>query len=165
MGWSDITPSSNIFDIAVFFFSSLVTGPSFKSVSLLVLELWQFSSIKGWLEIWKSKISLSEFCPIAGDWGKLVIPNLSRMSLMKCYWMLQNAWFTAFTVSELLRENYQGLVKLPPVHSSSWKFSLHFIHIFRADWMFSDKFGSSDLGFSRSILIPVYVQAQIAVIH
>ena len=44
---SDITPSSKIFDIAVFFFSGLVTGPSFKSVSLLLLELWQFFSIKG----------------------------------------------------------------------------------------------------------------------
>ena len=44
---SDITPSSKIFDIAVFFFSGLVTGPSFKPVSLLLLELWQFSSIKG----------------------------------------------------------------------------------------------------------------------
>ena len=44
---SDITASSKIFDIAVFFFSGLVTGPSFKSVSLLLLELWQFSSIKG----------------------------------------------------------------------------------------------------------------------
>ena len=27
---------------------------------------------------------------------------------MKCYWMLQNAKVTAFTVSELLRENQQG---------------------------------------------------------
>ena len=44
---SDITASSKIFDIAVFFFSGLVTGPSFKSVSLLLLELWQFFSIKG----------------------------------------------------------------------------------------------------------------------
>ena len=27
---------------------------------------------------------------------------------MKSYWMLQNARFTAFTVSELLKENQQG---------------------------------------------------------
>ena len=59
----------------------------------------------GWPEIWKSEIHPSEFRSISGDWGKLGIPNLLRMSLMKCYWMLQNARFTAFTVSELLREN------------------------------------------------------------
>ena len=35
------------FILPCFFFSSLVTGPSFTSISLLVLELWQFSSIKG----------------------------------------------------------------------------------------------------------------------
>ena len=99
---SNIAPSSGFYDIAVFF---LVTGPSFTSISLLVLELSQFSSIKGWPEIWKLEIHPSEFCPISGDWGKLGIPNLSPMSLMKCYWMLQNARFTAFTVSELLREN------------------------------------------------------------
>ena len=98
---SNIAPSSGFYDIAVFF---LVTGLSFTSISLLVLELWQFSSVKGWPEIWKSEIPPSEFCPISGAWGKSGIPDLSRMSLMKCYWMLQNASFTAFTVSELLRE-------------------------------------------------------------
>ena len=36
------------------------------------------------------------------------MPNLLRMSLMKFYWMLQNARVIAFTVSELLRENKQG---------------------------------------------------------
>ena len=41
---SNIAPSSGFYDIAVFF---LVTGLSFTSISLLVLELWQFSSVKG----------------------------------------------------------------------------------------------------------------------
>ena len=45
----------------------------------------------------------SEFCPISADWGELGIPNLGRMSLIKCCWMLQNSRVTAFTVSELLR--------------------------------------------------------------
>ena len=36
------------------------------------------------------------------------------MSLMKCYRMLQNIWVTAFTVSELLSENQQGVKYLPP---------------------------------------------------
>ena len=66
---SDITRVSDFFDTAVFFFSSLVTGPSFTSISLLVLELWQFSSIKGWPEIWKSEIPPSEFCSISGAWS------------------------------------------------------------------------------------------------
>ena len=33
--------------------------------------------------------------------------NLAQASLIKCYWMLQNASVTAFNVSEL-RENQQG---------------------------------------------------------
>ena len=51
-----------------------------------------------------------------------------------------------FTVSELLQENQQGRgYKLPLVHSTSWKysilwkFSLHFVHIFRTDWKFLTK--------------------------
>ena len=51
--------------------------------------------------------TLSEFCAISGDWGKLEIPNLAQTSLIKCYWMLRNARVTAFTISELLRENQQ----------------------------------------------------------
>ena len=44
---------------------------------------------------------------ISGEWGELGIPNLAQMFLIKCYWMMQNASVTAFTVSELLRENQQ----------------------------------------------------------
>ena len=106
--FSDMTSSSIFFDVVLFLLSSLVTGPSFMSISSLVLELWQFSFIRDWPEIWKSEIPPSEFCPISGDWGKLEIPNLARMFLMKCYWMLKNARVTAFTVSELLRENQQA---------------------------------------------------------
>ena len=76
------------------------------SVSSLVLELWQFSSIRDWPEIRKSEIPPSEICPIFGDWEKLGLPNLAQMFLMKCYWMLQNSRVTAFVVSEFL--------KLPP---------------------------------------------------
>ena len=69
-------------------------------------------------EIGKSEISPSKFDPIYGDWGELEIPNLAQLSPMKCYWILQDARVTAFTVSELLRENHQegwggGGVKLP----------------------------------------------------
>ena len=104
----DMTSSPNFFDVALFLLSHLVTGLSFMSISSLVLELWQFSFIRNWPEILKSKIPLPEFCPISGDWGKLRIPNLARVFLIKCYWMLQNTRITAFIFSEFLRENQQG---------------------------------------------------------
>ena len=100
--FSDMTSTSNFFDVVLFLLSSLVTGPSFMLISSLVLELWQFSFIRDWPEIWKSEIPPSEFCPISGDWVKLWIPNLTRMSLIECYWMLQISRVTAFTVFELL---------------------------------------------------------------
>ena len=112
--FSDMTSTSIFFDVVLFLLSSLVTGPSFMSISLLVLELWQFSFIRDWPEIRKSEIPPSEFCPISGDWGELWIPNLARMSLIECYWMLQNSRVTAFTVLELLRENQlEGKITLP----------------------------------------------------
>ena len=105
----------NFFYVVLFLLSGWVTGPSFMSISSLVLELWQFSFIRDWTEIRKSEIPLSEFCPTSGDWSELWIPNLARMSLMQYYWMLQNARVRAFTVFELLRENQLGggEVKLP----------------------------------------------------
>ena len=48
----------------------------------------------------------SEFCPTSGDWRKLGIPNLTQLSLIKCYWMLQDAKITAFIIPKLIRENY-----------------------------------------------------------
>ena len=116
--FSDMTSTSNVFDVVLFLLSSLVTGPSFMSISSLVLELWQFSFIRDWSEIRKLEIPPSKFCPIFGEWDKSGIPNLVRFSLIKCYLILQNARVTAFTVTELLRENQQGGggVKLPYPH-------------------------------------------------
>ena len=105
--FSHMTPSSIFFDVALFFLSSLVTGSSFISKSSLVLELCQFSFTRDWPEIQKSEIPPSEFFPISGDIEKL-LPNLAKMSLIECCEMLQNARATAFTVSELLRENQLG---------------------------------------------------------
>ena len=98
----------NFFDVILFLLSGLATGQSVMSISPLVLELWQFSFIRHWPEIRKSEIPPSEFCLISEDWGKLWIPNLVKMSLVECYWMLQNSRATAFTVFELLRENQRG---------------------------------------------------------
>ena len=111
-----MTSTSIFLEVVVFLLSSLVTGPSFMSISSLALELWQFSFIRDWPEIRKSEIPTSEFYPISGDWDQLWIPNLARMSLIECYWMLQNSRVTAFTVFELLRENQLGggVKLLPP---------------------------------------------------
>ena len=102
MTWqlADMASSSKLFGIVLFFFSSIVTGPSFMSIASLVLEILQFFSIRYWPEIRKSKIYMSEF-----------LLNISRLSwvgytnLIKCYWILENAWVTTFTISELLRDN------------------------------------------------------------
>ena len=105
--FSNRTSLSNFFDGVLFLLSSLVTGPSSMSISSLVLELWQFLFIRDWPEIWKSKISRYEFCSISRDWGGLGIPNLVRTSLIKCYWMLQNASVTAFT-TWVFKRNQEG---------------------------------------------------------
>ena len=98
----------NFFGIALFLLSRLVTGPSFMSISSLILELWQFSFIRDWPEILKLEIHPSEFCPISRDWGKFWISNLVRMSLVECYWMLQVSSITAFNLFEILREKQLG---------------------------------------------------------
>ena len=117
--FADMTSLSIFFEVVLFLSSSLVTGPRFMSMSSLVLELWQFSFLRDWPEIWKSEIPPNEFCPVSEDWGELGILNLAQMSLMKCYWMLQNARVTTFTVFELLRKNKTGEgVELPPLPPS-----------------------------------------------
>ena len=45
-GIADMTSSSSFFDVVVFLLSSLGTGPYFKSISLLILELGPFSFIR-----------------------------------------------------------------------------------------------------------------------
>ena len=112
--FSDMTSTWTFLDVVLFLLSNLVTDRSFMSISSLVLELWQFFFIRDWPEIWKSEIPPSDFCSISGDWGELWVPNLARMSLIECYWMLQNSRVTAFTVLELLRENHLGGKIIPP---------------------------------------------------
>ena len=47
----------NFLDVVVFLILSLLTCLSFMSISLLVMELWQFSFIRDWSEIWEIEIS------------------------------------------------------------------------------------------------------------
>ena len=97
-----MSPSS--FHAILLFLSVLVTVQSFMSASSLVLEFWQFSFIRDWAEIRKSEKPSSEICPKSGDWGKLGIPSLAQISLIKCYRM---PGVIASTFSEVLRENRQ----------------------------------------------------------
>ena len=74
------------------------------------------------------------------DWGKLDISNLARMSLLKCYWMLQNAKVTAFSISDLLRKKQQG-VKLPFDPSTRlWFIALLFLWFVRQKAKVIDRF-------------------------
>ena len=66
--------------------------------------------IRDWLEIRKSKIPTSDFCPISGDWDKLEIPNFARMSLINFY--CQCCSFYCFWV---IKGKQMG-GKLPPPH-------------------------------------------------
>ena len=66
--------------------------------------------IRDWLEIRKSKIPTSDFCPISGDWDKLEIPNFARMSLINFY--CQCCSFYRFWV---IKGKQMG-GKLPPPH-------------------------------------------------
>ena len=67
----NMTLPAKFFDVAMFLLSRLVTGPSFMSITSVVLELSQFSFIRVSPEIRKSEIPLSQFCPISGDRGEL----------------------------------------------------------------------------------------------
>ena len=79
--WHDVIV--NFFDVALLALSKLVTGPSFMLISSLVLD---FSFIRVWPGIRKSKIPLSEFCPISGDW----LPN-ARVTTFSVYrfWLIK----------------------------------------------------------------------------
>ena len=105
--FSDMT-LSNFFEIVLFLLSSLVTGPSFMSISSLALELWQFSFIRDWPEKRKyPRLSFTQYLETGSSYGYQICHE--------CLWMLQNSRVTAFTVFELLRENQLGGgVKLPP---------------------------------------------------
>ena len=98
----DMAPSSVIFDIAVFLLLlSLVAGPSFMSVSVLVVELWQFLFIRDWPEIKPSEITPTEFHPISGDWSW-------HQTWHELLWWKVNAakcqGYTAVTVSTAIEE-------------------------------------------------------------
>ena len=114
----DMASSSNVFDVLLFLFSHLFTGPSFMSISSLVLELWQFPFIRDWPEILKSEIPPWELCQISGDWGKLGIPYLAQRFLNKIL-LLNAAKCYSFYFSLVIKGKPTGVVKLSSL-SNNW---------------------------------------------
>ena len=92
------------------------------SISSLFLEVRQSSFIRDWSEIRKLEIApcAFEFCAIFGNWTKLEIPNLVRMSPGKYQgYIYQNTiyQYQDYKIPELLSKNKQlegGGVELPP---------------------------------------------------
>ena len=104
------------------------------SISLLVMELWQFSFIRDWPEIQILEIPSSEFWQISGHWGELGIPNFTGMSIMKCYWMLQNTRVSAFYrfwvikgKSTVARVNWLSLFRLFFLHFNKFNSITNFL--------------------------------------
>ena len=100
--FSDMTSPSKLFDVVLYLLSSLFTGPSFMSLSSLVLELWQLPFVRDWPEIWKLEIPSCEFSTIPGNWGKLGRPKIrdkitpSRLGLIN-WWKVFVKWACRFS--------------------------------------------------------------------
>ena len=79
----------------------------------------------------------SKLCSISEDWVKLGIPHMAQMSLFKSYWMLKNTRVTAFTVSEILRENQQEgkITPLPTQIRVNISMFSHIFHTFSKNWI------------------------------
>ena len=126
--WHDFNITS--FDVVLFLFLILVTDPSFMLISSVVLELWQFSFLRDWMEIRKLEIPPSKFCTISGDLGELWIPNLARIFLIKCYWMLQNFRVTAFwVIKEKQTVRWGGITPKIRVNWQSYIYSILVIQL------------------------------------
>ena len=65
----------SFFDDVAFFLSSLFTVPSYMSVSLLVLELWQFSFIKDWQQTYNH---VHNILRLFDGWAIFLSPQVKR---------------------------------------------------------------------------------------
>ena len=80
----DMTSLSDFFDVSVFFLSSLVTDPSFTSISWLVLELWQFLFVKNWSEVRKSLPNIWKAEQLRDTKFGTNFPNKTLLNATKC---------------------------------------------------------------------------------
>ena len=109
--FSDMTSMPNFSDLVLFFLSSLVTGPSFTSISSLVLELWKFSFIRDWPEIRNNPV-----------WVLLNIWRLGRVMDTKFGTNISNRMLLnaakfecySFYCFWVIKRKPTGAIKLPP---------------------------------------------------
>ena len=99
--FSYITSSSNFVDVVLFPLSSLVTVPSFMSISLLVSVLWQFPFIMDWPEILESEIHAYEFFSISGDWRKLGIQERSVLYIKGLQKVIKHSFSTNLLTAQV----------------------------------------------------------------
>ena len=82
--FADMTPSSYFSDSTIFLLSSLNTGPSFTSISLLVLELWQFFFIEDWPEIRKyHRLSFTQYLENGAKKPFTIVAKVSILDLQE----------------------------------------------------------------------------------
>ena len=110
--FADMTSLSIFWRCRIF----IVNFSNWSKSHVSIITISGVMTISDWPEVRKSKILAYTFCSVSGYLGKLGIPSLAQMSIIKCYWMLDNARITAFTISELLMENQtgEGKVSLTP---------------------------------------------------
>ena len=106
------------FEVLVFLLSGFVIGPSFMSISLLVLQVKQFF-LRNWPEIWKSEIHPSDFCPIFGEWSELGIPNLTGMFYNEKLLNPAKCQVYSYRFWVITRKPTWGK-NIPTTHHSSW---------------------------------------------
>ena len=101
-----MTSSSIFLNVVLFHLSSLVTGPSFMSISLLGLELWQFLFVRHWQEIWKSEIPV---WTLPNIWRLGKVRNTKFGTKISSKMLINAAKFQGYRFyrfwSELLKEN------------------------------------------------------------
>ena len=114
-------------------FADYVSGIWLRYCSKLTVN-WKMATTSQFSDMTSSSIFLTQFhnCFMTKrDWSEIRKWEISQYletgsskeckiwhdCLIKCYWMLQNARVTAFTVSEFLRENQRGKITPPsPIH-------------------------------------------------
>ena len=90
------------FVIVLFRLSGLLIGPSLMSISLPFLELWQFSFIRSFTR--NLRMGNTPVWVLSNIWWLEHVMDTGFVTSVSNL-VLQNVWFTAFTISELLREN------------------------------------------------------------
>ena len=80
----NMTTLWNLLDVVVFPSSSLVTDSSFLSVSILILELWQFSFIRDWPKSRKSEPNFLRLRQVRDTKFDTIVSNEKLLNAPKC---------------------------------------------------------------------------------